>query len=125
MITAELAQGRLIQLEQNFAQLLRFRIASCETLPVNLTQRTDEGVSVFCADFAVGVAVAVGTCLDHADLHCARSRQHPPAAIKLQSRRAREIPLCTVHIFSSVRLPLLPGGFPTISSIASRWLLAE
>src|SRR5436190_24156261 len=99
MITAELAQGRLIQVKQNLAQLLCFRIASCETLPVNLTQRTDEGVSVFGADFAVGVAVAiVETCLAHATLHCVRSRQHPPAAIKWQSRRAREIALCTAQV---------------------------
>src|ERR1700756_98163 len=96
MITAELAQGRLIQLKQNLAQPLRFRIASRETLPVNLTQRTNEGVPVFCADFAVGVAVAiVGTCLAHAALHCARSRQHPPAAIKWQSRRASRN--CSLH----------------------------
>src|ERR1700751_770039 len=107
MITAELAQGRLIQLEQNLAQLLRFRIASCETLPVNLTQRTDEGVSVFCADFAVGVAVAtVGTCLAHPAPHCARTQQPPPAAIKWHSRRAREIALCTAQVFSGVGLPL-------------------
>src|ERR1700751_982263 len=100
MITAELAQGRLIQLEQNLAQLLRFRIASCETLPVNLTQRTDEGVSVFCADLCFGFAVAtVGTCLAPAALCCAPSRRHPPAAIKWQSRRAREIALCTAQVF--------------------------
>ena len=80
MITAELAQRRLVQFKQNFAQLLGFGIAGCETLSVNLSQRADEGVSVFAADFAIIAAVAVvETCLAHAALHCARSRQHPLA----------------------------------------------
>jgi hypothetical protein len=49
---------------------------------------------VFAADFAIPVAMAiVETCLAHAALHCARSRQHPPAGIKWQLTRAREIML--------------------------------
>ena len=59
MIATELAQRRLVQLKQNLAQLLGFRIAGCETLTVNLTQRTDEGVPVFAADFAILVTVAI------------------------------------------------------------------
>src|ERR1700716_4072859 len=83
MIAAELAQRRLVQLKQNLAQLLGFGISGCETLPVNLTQRADEGVSVFAADFAILVAVAiVETCLAHAALHCSRNRHLPPAGIK-------------------------------------------
>src|SRR3977135_925461 len=80
MIAAELAQRRFVQLKQNFAQLLGFRIAGCEALSVNLAQRADEGVSVFAADFAIPVALAtVETCLAHAALHCAHSREHPHA----------------------------------------------
>jgi hypothetical protein len=33
MIAAELAQRGLVQLKQNFAELLSFRIAGCETRP--------------------------------------------------------------------------------------------
>jgi hypothetical protein len=42
MIAAELAQGRLVQLKQNLAQLLGFSITGRETLPVNLTQCADD-----------------------------------------------------------------------------------
>src|SRR5258705_1121261 len=69
MIAAELAERCLVQLKQNFAQLFGFGIAGCETLSVNPSQRADEGVSVFAADFAILVAVAViETCLAHAAL---------------------------------------------------------
>jgi hypothetical protein len=85
MIAPELAQRRLVQLKQNLAQLLSFRIAGCETLSVNLTQRADEGVSMFAADFAILVAMAiVETCLAHAALHCARKPQHRTAGIEWQ-----------------------------------------
>ena len=50
MIAAELAHRRFVQLKQNFAQLLGFRITGCEALSVNLAQRADEGVSVLVAD---------------------------------------------------------------------------
>ena len=53
MIAAELAQRRLVQLKQNLAQLLGFEIAGCETLPIHLSQRADEGVAVLVADFAM------------------------------------------------------------------------
>jgi hypothetical protein len=44
----------------------RFRDSRPETLSVNLSQRADQGVSVFVADFAILVAVAiVETCLAH------------------------------------------------------------
>jgi hypothetical protein len=40
------------------------RQIGCETLSIHLSQRADEGVSVFAADFAIPVAVAtVETCL--------------------------------------------------------------
>ena len=85
MIAAELAERRLVQLKQDFAELLGFGVAGCKTLSVNLSQRADEGVSVFAADFAILVAVAVvETCLAHAALPCSRGRQHPPAGIKWQ-----------------------------------------
>src|SRR3984893_13092533 len=85
MIAAKMAQRRLVPLEKNVAQLIAFRISSRETLPVNLAQRTDERVSVFAADFAVLVAVAiVEAWLAHAALLCARGRQHPPAEIEWQ-----------------------------------------
>src|SRR5258708_30118677 len=75
LIAPELAQRRLIQLKQNLAQLLGFRIAGREILSVNFTQRPDYGVSVFATDFAILVAVAiVETCLAHGALHCARNR---------------------------------------------------
>ena len=74
MIAAELAERRLVQLKQNLAQLLGFGIAGCETLPVNLSQRADVGVSVFAADFAILVAMAIiETCLAHVALHYART----------------------------------------------------
>ena len=57
MIAAELAQGCLVQLNKNLAQFFCRRITGGKTLPVNLTQRADEGVSVLVADFAVVVAV--------------------------------------------------------------------
>ena len=54
---------------------------------------------MFAADFAVLVAVAiVETCLAHAALHCAGGRQHPPAEIKWQLTRAREIALFTTQV---------------------------
>jgi hypothetical protein len=69
MIAPELAERRLIQFKQNLAQLLGFRIAGREILSVNLAQSANEGVSVFAADFAILVAVAiVETCLAHAAL---------------------------------------------------------
>src|ERR1700681_2300006 len=76
MIAAELAQRRFVQLKQNLAQLFGCRIASCETLPVNLTERLDQGVAVLVADFAVVVAMTiVETGLAHAALHDACERQ--------------------------------------------------
>ena len=86
MIAAELAQRRLVQLKQDFAQLLGRGITRGKTLSVNLAQRADEGVAVLVADFAVVVAMAiVETGLAHAALHGARERQHPPAGTKWQS----------------------------------------
>jgi hypothetical protein len=86
MIAAELAQRRLVQLKQDFAQLLGRGITGGKTLSVNLAQRADEGVAVLVADFAVVVAMAiVETGFAHAALHGARERQHPPAGTKWQS----------------------------------------
>ena len=86
MIAAELAQRRLVELKQDFAQLVGRRIPGGKTLSVNLAQRTDEGVAVLVADFAVVVAVAiVETGLGHFTLHCIRGRQHPPAGTEWQS----------------------------------------
>jgi hypothetical protein len=59
MIAAELAQRRLVQPKLNFAELFGIGIAGCETLSVNLSQRADESISVFAADFAILVAVAI------------------------------------------------------------------
>jgi hypothetical protein len=41
IIAAEFAEGRLIQLKQNFAELFGFKIAGCETLSVNLKERAE------------------------------------------------------------------------------------
>jgi hypothetical protein len=94
VIAAELAQRRFVQLEQNLAQLLGFGIAGRETLSVNLSQRADEGISVFAADFAIHVAVTiVEACLaHHAALHCTRNRQHPPAATIWQLKASVRMP---------------------------------
>ena len=74
VIAAELAQRRFIQLKKNLAQCLGFRMPSGETLSVNLTQRANDRVSVFVADFTVVVTVAiVETCFAHGALHCAYS----------------------------------------------------
>jgi hypothetical protein len=99
MIAAELAQRGLIQLKQNLAQLLGFRIAGGKTLSVNLTQRADQGVSVFVADFAILVAMAiVETSFAHVALHYARTD-----IILLQESngncRAREI---TAHAWQAL-----------------------
>ena len=86
MIAAELAQRSFVELKKNLAQCLGFRVPGGETLSVNLAQRVDGRVSVFVADFAVMVAVAiVETGFAHAALHGARERQHPPAETKWQS----------------------------------------
>jgi hypothetical protein len=53
---------------------------------------------VFAADFAILVAVAiVETCLAHAALHCAHSREHPPAGTEWQLNYAREIMFYARH----------------------------
>src|SRR5215472_4806610 len=83
MIAAELAQRCLVELKQNLAQLLGFRITGCEALSVNLAQRADEGVAVLVADFAIHVAVAIiETCLAHAALHGGRERRQPSSGSK-------------------------------------------
>src|SRR5580692_10419573 len=76
VIAAELAQRRLVQLKQDFAELLGRGIAGGKTLSVNLAQRADEGVAVLVADFAVVVAMAiVETCLAHVALQwCPRTK---------------------------------------------------
>jgi hypothetical protein len=98
MIAAKLVQRRLLQ--QSLTQLLGFRIAGGEILSVNFTPRADEGVSVFPADFAILVAVAiVETCLAHAAIRSAR-RQHPPVGAKWQLTRARNHAVRALHRFS-------------------------
>jgi hypothetical protein len=70
VISAELAQRRLVQVKQDVAQLLGRRITRGETLSVNLAQRANENVAVLVADFAIVIAVAiVETGLAHAALH--------------------------------------------------------
>jgi hypothetical protein len=59
IIAAELAQRRLVQLQQNLAEFFGFGITRGETLSVNLPQRADEGIAVLVADFAILVAVAI------------------------------------------------------------------
>ncbi len=56
MIATKLAQRRLVQLKQDLAQLLRFRITGRETLPVNLAQGAHQGIAMLVADFAILVA---------------------------------------------------------------------
>jgi hypothetical protein len=69
MISAEPAQRYLTQFTQNLAHLVGFGIAGCKTRPINLPQCANQGVSVFTADFAIVVAVAiVETRLAHAAL---------------------------------------------------------
>jgi hypothetical protein len=87
MIAAELAQRCFVELKKNLAHFFGFRIIGCETLSVNLTQRADKSISMFVADFAVVVAVAiVETCLAH-DVH----------RVPLQSRAMR-VDQATVHL---------------------------
>src|SRR5882757_3753282 len=103
MIAAELAHRRFVQLKQNFTQLLGFRIAGCEALSVNLTQRADEGVAVLVADFAVVVAMTiVQTCLAHAALPSGRKRQHPPAGLRWQLR-LRDVRSIVISAFGTQR----------------------
>src|ERR1700675_3507506 len=91
MIATKLAQRRIVEVGQNVAQLLGRGITGGETWAVNLAQRTDEGVAVFVADFAILVAVAiVEACLAHAALPDAHGRQHPPAGAKWQRMRAHD-----------------------------------
>jgi hypothetical protein len=78
MIAAELAQGCLIQLKQNLAQLLGLRIASRETLSVNLAQRAEEGVPVLMADFAIVIAVAIVETCCFAPLNLCSCGDHLP-----------------------------------------------
>jgi hypothetical protein len=59
MIAAKLAQRRLVQFTQNLTEPLGLRIAGRKILPVNLAQRANERVSMFAADFAVLIAVAI------------------------------------------------------------------
>src|ERR1700716_2686840 len=49
----------LVQLKQDFSQLLGRGITGGKTLSVNLAQRADEGVAVLVADFAVVGATAI------------------------------------------------------------------
>jgi hypothetical protein len=71
MIAAELTQRRFVELKQNLAECLGFRMPGGETLSVNLAQRADHRVSVFVADFTVVVAVAiVETRFAHGALQC-------------------------------------------------------
>ena len=98
VIAAELASRSLIELKYYLAQLRGFRIPGGETLSVNFTQRTDKGVSVFAADFAILVAVLiVETCLAHAALHCDHSREHPPAGTEWQLNYARKVMFYARH----------------------------
>src|ERR1700758_4897545 len=101
MITAELAQRCLVQLEQNLAELLGVRIAGCETLAVHFAQCANEGVSVFGADFSVLVAVAiVESGLGHTALHCTRAHSmHRPRPNR--NNGAREMPLHCIALGGS------------------------
>src|SRR3979411_2833921 len=85
MIAAELAQRRLVQLKQDFAQLLGRGIAGGKALSVNLAQRAHGGGALLEGEFAVVVATAiVETGFAHAALHGACERQHPPARLRWQ-----------------------------------------
>jgi hypothetical protein len=58
VVAAQLAQRRLIQLEQDLTELGRIRIAGGKTLPVDLAQRADKRVAVLFTDPAILVPVA-------------------------------------------------------------------
>ena len=80
--------------------LLGFRIAGRETLPINLTQRADECVSVFAANFALrgcdgGRRELPCSCRTRL---CRRPDSIRPTEIKWQLTRAREIALCAAQI---------------------------
>src|SRR5436309_1986593 len=79
VVATKLAQRCLVQVKQNVTQLVGRGITGGKTLPVNLAQCADEGVAVLVADFAIVVALAiVETCLTHAALHYAYSRNILP-----------------------------------------------
>src|ERR1700730_2297318 len=85
VIAAELAWRSLIELRHYLTQSRGFRIPGGKTLSVNFAQRADGGVSLFAADFTILVAVAiVEICHAHAALHCAHSRELPPAGTEWQ-----------------------------------------
>src|SRR3954469_23359557 len=84
VVAAKLTQRCLVQVSQNIAQLVGWRITGGETLPVNLAQCTDRGGAVLVADFTILLAV-VGTCLAHAALSLVPMPKHPPAGAKWQS----------------------------------------
>src|SRR5213078_928266 len=80
MIPAKLAERGLVQLQQDLAQLVRFGVTGGETVSINFSQGPDECVSMFGADFAILVAVAViETYLAHAALPLCPQGEHPPA----------------------------------------------
>src|SRR5579863_6167719 len=75
VIAAELAERRLVELRQDFAQLLGRGIAGGKTLAINLAQGADEGVAMLVVDVTVVVGVAiVETGLAHAALHVPADR---------------------------------------------------
>jgi len=102
MIAAKLTQRRLVQLQQDLAQLVRFGVPGGETLPVNRAQRADEGVSVLAADFAILVAVAVvETWIAHATLLCS-ARNQP-----ISSHPGTELQPVAISPGSYLRSPLV------------------
>ena len=64
IISAELAERRLVQVKQDLAQLLGCRITGGKTLSVYLTQCDDARGSVPVVEFAIMVKMAIAeTCL--------------------------------------------------------------
>ena len=59
VIAAELTYRSLIELKHYLAQFGGFRIPGRKSLPVNFTQRPDEGIAVFAGNFAVLFAMAM------------------------------------------------------------------
>src|SRR5260221_1945989 len=98
---------------QNVAEFFGWGITGGKTLSVNLAQRSDEGVAMLVADFAVVIAVAIVEAgLAHAALPDAHGRQLPPAAAKWQLMRVRDATAAfsgNDRLGSWQRLPHPPG----------------
>jgi hypothetical protein len=58
-VAPELAERCFVQLKQDIAQLLGFRVAGTEAFSIDLAQCADLGVAVLVADLAIVIAMAI------------------------------------------------------------------